>query len=130
MKNLKPEILRERLIIEGFYEAVLDEEFLKNFLLKMSSTLELKPIVGPLTFSPDRFSELHHGLGGFLAWAESGVAFYSWSEHKFFTLDIYSCKPLNVNMVLDYVKRELKCKTLEWQKITYEQQAQTGESSL
>jgi len=121
MKNLKPEILRERLIIEGFYEVVLDEEFLKNFLLKMSSALDLKPIAGPLIFSPDRFSELHHGLGGFLAWAESGVAFYSWSEHKFFTLDIYSCKSLNVNMVLDYVKRELKCKTLEWQKIAYEQ---------
>jgi len=121
MKNLKPEILRERLIIEGFYEVVLDEEFLKNFLLKMSSALKLKPIASPLIFSPDRFSELHHGLGGFLAWAESGVAFYSWSEHKFFTLDIYSCKSLNVNMVLDYVKRELKCKTLEWQKIAYEQ---------
>lgn len=128
MKNLKPEILRERLIIEGFYEACIDEKFLKNFLLKMSDTLRLKPIAGPFIFSPDKFSELHHGIGGFLAWAESGVAFYSWSEHKFFTLDIYSCKPLNVNTVLGYVKRELKCETLEWQKITYEQWARRESS--
>jgi S-adenosylmethionine/arginine decarboxylase-like enzyme len=55
-----------------------------------------------------------------MAWAESGVAFYSWSDHKFFTLDVYTCKALDVQSVLEYIKEKLKCSDIVWQKIEYE----------
>ncbi len=89
-----PEIYRERLIAEGFYEVNISEGFLKDFLVEFSKILGMKIIAGPFIFSPDKFSLFHRGMGGFIAWAESGVAFYSWSDHKFFTLDVYSCKAL------------------------------------
>ncbi|MCS7095874.1 MAG: S-adenosylmethionine decarboxylase [Candidatus Bathyarchaeota archaeon] len=117
MENLKPEIYRERLIIEGFYSVSLDEDFLKNFLLSLSEMLRMKVIAGPFIFSPDSYSTLHHGLGGFMAWAESGVAFYSWSHHRFFTLDIYSCKPFNMQHVLDYARERLKSPRMVWKRI-------------
>lgn len=120
MENLKPEIQRERLIIEGFYEVDLDEGFLKNFLHGLSETLHMKVIAGPFIFSPDKFSTLHHGLGGFMAWAESGVAFYSWSHHRFFSLDIYSCKTFNIQQTLDYAREKLKCPRMVWKKIEYD----------
>ncbi|MGQ9545379.1 MAG: S-adenosylmethionine decarboxylase, partial [Candidatus Bathycorpusculaceae bacterium] len=109
MKNLRPEIYRERLLIEGIYRVCLDEVFLEHFLKGLSEAVGMKLIAGPYIFSPDKFSELHHGLGGFVAWAESGVAFYSWSRYRFFTLDVYSCKPLDVDQLLAYVKSKLQC---------------------
>lgn len=120
MKNLKPEIRRERLIIEGFYGVEISEGFLKGFLIGLSEALGMRVIAGPFIFSPDKFSLIHKGLGGFMAWVESGVAFYSWSEHKFFTLDIYTCKELNAQLAIEYVKRELKCSDIVWQRIEYE----------
>lgn len=120
LENLKPEIHRERLIIEGFYNISLNEEFLKNFLHGLSEKLCMKVIAGPFMFSPDNYSSLHHGLGGFMAWAESGVAFYSWSHHKFFTLDIYSCKPFNMQHTLDYVREKLQSPRMVWKKIEYD----------
>ena len=120
MRNLRPEIRRERLIVEGFYGVDMSEEFLEDFLMGLSKALGMKVIAGPFIFSPDRFSLIHKGLGGFMAWVESGVAFYSWSEHKFFTLDVYTCKALDVQTAIDYVKRELKCSDIVWQKIEYE----------
>jgi len=120
MKNLKPEIRRERLIIEGFYGVEISEDFLKSFLIGLSEALGMRVIAGPFVFSPDKFSLIHKGLGGFMAWVESGAAFYSWSEHKFFTLDIYTCKELNAQLAIEYVKRELKCGDIVWQRIEYE----------
>ncbi|MBS7612760.1 S-adenosylmethionine decarboxylase [Candidatus Bathyarchaeota archaeon] len=120
MENLKPEIQRERLIIEGFYDVSLSQEFLKNFLIGLSKTLDMKVIAGPYLFSPNSFSKLHHGLGGFMAWAESGVTFYSWGPHKFFTLDIYSCKAFDTKLALEYVKKKLKCPRMVWERIKYD----------
>lgn len=120
-KNLKPEIQRERLIIEGFYEVSLSEEFLKNFFQGLSEALKMKVIAGPFIFSPDKFSELHHGIGGFMAWAESGIAFYSWRDHKFFTLDIYSCKTFNTQQAIEYIKEKLKSPQIAWKKIEYDE---------
>lgn len=120
MKNLKPEIYRQRLVVEGYYEIELDEEFLKRFLQGLSEISGMKIIAGPHIFSPDKFSELHHGLGGFVAWAESGASFYSWRPYGFFTLDIYSCKPFDVNRILAYIKDSLECKRLAWNELGYD----------
>lgn len=120
MKNLKPEIYRERLVVEGYYGVNLAAGFLERFLKGLGEAVGMKLIAGPYIFSPDKFSELHHGLGGFVAWAESGVLFYSWSRHRFFTLDVYSCKPFDVDLVLAYVKDKLLCGQLAWSKVGYD----------
>ncbi|MFP3984791.1 MAG: S-adenosylmethionine decarboxylase [Candidatus Bathyarchaeia archaeon] len=120
MKNLEPEIYRERLVVEGYYDVYLDEVFLEHFLKELGETIGMKLIAGPYIFSPDKFSELHHGLGGFVAWAESGAAFYSWNSHRFFTLDVYSCKPFHIDLVLAYVKDKLMCGQHAWSKIEYD----------
>lgn len=120
MKNLKPEIYRERLVVEGYYTVYLDGGFLEHFLKGLGEAVSMKLIAGPYIFSPDKFSELHHGLGGFVAWAESGAVFYSWRGHRFFTLDVYSCKPFDVDQVLAYVKGKLQSGQLVWCKVEYD----------
>ncbi len=120
MQNLKPEIYRKRLIVEGYYHKSLDEDCLTRFLKGLSEALKMRIIAGPYMFSPDKFSEMHHGLGAFIAWAESGVSFYSWKAYGFFTLDVYSCKPFDVNQVLTYVEDNLECNKLAWSEICYD----------
>jgi S-adenosylmethionine decarboxylase len=121
LRNLKPEIYRERIVIEGFYNlSSLDEEWVERFLRGLSEAMGMKVIAGPLVFSPNRFSELHHGVGGYVAWVASGVTFYSWDTAKFFTLDVYSCKPLDVNQLLTYVKSMVLSDDIVWCKIEYD----------
>jgi len=120
MRNLMPQITRKRFIVEGFYNVDLDEDFLRSFLVGLSRRLGMTIIAGPLIFSPDKYSRLHHGLGGFVAWTESGCAFYSWSQYKFFTLDIYSCKDFDEDAVLSYVKDALKCSQIVWHRVEYD----------
>ncbi|MBO3754637.1 MAG: S-adenosylmethionine decarboxylase, partial [Candidatus Brockarchaeota archaeon] len=50
----------------------------------------------------------------------SGVTFYSWNPHKFFTLDIYSCKAFDTKLALEYVKKKLKCPRMVWERIKYD----------
>ncbi|MEM2739957.1 MAG: S-adenosylmethionine decarboxylase [Candidatus Bathyarchaeia archaeon] len=120
MKNLKPEIFRKRIIVEGFYDVEADEEFVRIFLVDLSRTLGMDIIVGPIVFSPDRYSKLHHGVGGYLAWVGSGVSIYTWRDHRFFTLDVYSCIDFDTATLLSYVSSKLRCSGIVWCEIGYE----------
>jgi len=120
MRNLEPKIFRKRLIVEGFYDVNIDEKFVSDLLTGLSKRLGMKIIAGPLIFSPNKVSEMHHGIGGFIAWTSSGVSFYTWDQHKFFTLDIYSCVPFNTGEVVNFVRDKLKCREFVYQEIRYE----------
>jgi S-adenosylmethionine decarboxylase len=119
LKNLLPQIFRKRLIIEGFYEANINKEFIKKFLKDLSDFLKMNVITEPLIFSPEEKSDVHKGLGGFMAWVESGVALYTWSIYKFFTLDIYSCKDFNLEETVTFIKKYLKASKLVYEEIKY-----------
>ncbi|MBS7656257.1 S-adenosylmethionine decarboxylase [Candidatus Bathyarchaeota archaeon] len=119
MKNLLPQVFRKRLIIEGFYEGFINEDFIKKILKELSSFLKMNVIAEPLIFSPGEKSDVHKGLGGFMAWVESGVTLYTWSIYKFFTLDIYSCKDFNVEEVVNFIKNRLKAQQLIYEEVKY-----------
>lgn len=120
MKNLKPEIFRKRIIVEGLYDIEVSEEFVKSFLIDLSRTLHMDIVVGPIVFSPDRYSKLHHGVGGYLAWVGSGVSIYTWRDHKFFTLDVYSCIDFDIDTLLSFVSSKLRCSEIVWCEVRYE----------
>lgn len=113
--SLCPEILRRRLIVEGLYGgADFDEQRVRLFLAGLSRHMGMTPIADTLIFSPDAVSDLHHGIGGFQPWAESGCSLYTWRERRLFTLDIYSCKEFTADSCLAYVDRTLHPEHLEW----------------
>jgi hypothetical protein len=59
MRNLMPEIQRDRLIVEGFYGVGMCEEFLGGFFIGLSEALGMRVIEGPFIFSPGKFSLIH-----------------------------------------------------------------------
>jgi len=119
LKNLLPQVFRKRLIIEGFYNVDINEDFIKKFLNELCVFLKMNVIIEPLTFSPEKKSEVHKGLGGFMAWVESGVTLYTWSVYKFFTIDIYSCKNFNVEETVEFVKKYFKTSQIVYEEVKY-----------
>ncbi|MCB1800410.1 MAG: S-adenosylmethionine decarboxylase [Gammaproteobacteria bacterium] len=112
---LCPEIVRQRLVIEGLYGiAAIDRQRVTDVLAGLTRRLQMTPIAAPLLFSPDAVSRLHHGIGGFQAWAESGCSLYTWRESQLFTLDVYSCKRFEARQCLDVVEQQLRPYELNW----------------
>jgi len=112
---LCPEIHRQRLIIEGHFEVdSINDAFVQGFLTELTGVMGMTPLSDPVIFSPDAVSEMHHGVGGFQPWAESGCSLYTWRDKKFFTLDVYSCKPYDVERLVSWVKTRLNTDNLQW----------------
>jgi S-adenosylmethionine decarboxylase len=110
-----PEIYRQRLIVEGLYRIpAIDEARVRDFFATLSRYMGMTPIAEPVIFSPDAVSRLHHGIGGFQPWAESGCALYTWREQRLFTLDVYSCKPFDNAALANFASAYLDGNQVGW----------------
>ncbi|MCU7886177.1 MAG: S-adenosylmethionine decarboxylase [Candidatus Thiodiazotropha sp. (ex Lucinoma annulata)] len=113
-----PEIKRQRLIVEGIYGLpLISEETVNEVLGGLTRHLEMTPIADTLIFSPDAVSKLHHGIGGYQAWAESGCSFYTWREKRLFTLDIYTCKGFKACDCITFLRKALQIEMLSWREV-------------
>jgi hypothetical protein len=106
MKNLAPEIFRQRLLIEGFYIISMSEEILEKYLLGIAECLSLhtygKPIVFALASSMGR--EENAGYDAFIPLIDSGISAYIWSKAKFFSIVIYTCKGFDGHKAIEYTQ--------------------------
>ena len=115
MANLEPKIYRQRLIVEGHYEIDAGGETIRDFLNKLSKVCKMRIFSGPYSWPPDKWDNPKvklYELNGFVAWTESGSHVYAWRHCKFFTVDIYSCKPFDVNEVVKFTKNFWKSKDI------------------
>ena len=53
MKDLAPDILRQKLLIEGFYKLDIDKKTIKDYFNKITNSLKLKMYGEPIIFSPN-----------------------------------------------------------------------------
>lgn len=118
MKDLCPEIYRQRLVIEGKYTAELSQNKIKNFLQELSEKLSMKIIYGPVVKDiAGGINPKHKGFECVLVWAESGASVYVWEKFKFFTIDIYTCKPFPPRLAVDHVKEFFKTEKLSYRSV-------------
>jgi len=115
MKNLEPKIFRQRLIMEGHYQDEADGETIKDYLNQLSKVCQMRIFSGPYSWPPDKWDHPEvklEDLNGFVAWRESGCHVYAWNACKFFTSDVYSCKPFDVDKVVKFTKDFWKSKDI------------------
>lgn len=114
--SICPQITRQRLIVEGIYTdpSSLEASDVRAILTGLTRQLGMTPIAETLIFSPDAVSKLHHGIGGFQPWVESGCSLYTWDRPRLFTLDVYSCKTFSNSRCLGLVERMLAPSQMEW----------------
>lgn len=106
MKNLAPNIFRQRLLIEGFYTTDMSEAILEEYLLTIASHLNLRTYGQPIIFSPasGMGRDENAGYDAFVPLIDSGISVYVWSNAQFFSIVIYTCKGFDEKAAIDFTQ--------------------------
>ncbi|OGJ45449.1 hypothetical protein A2272_06865 [Candidatus Peregrinibacteria bacterium RIFOXYA12_FULL_33_12] len=116
MKNLAPNIMRQRLLIEGFYKIDANKSVIENYFKKITKSLNLRMYGKPIIFSPGgKGKEENQGYDAFVPLIDSGISVYVWSNAKFLSLIIYTCKSFDENKALEVTKKFWKIDKIESQ---------------
>lgn len=93
MKDMAPNIYRQRFLIEGYYTMDILRSDVERLLRNLASHLELKIYGDPVVYSPggDGKDE-NQGYDAFVPLIDSGISAYIWTSFNFFSIVLYSCK--------------------------------------
>ena len=72
-KNLAPNLIRQRIIIEGTTEKIVEPEQIKSYLLAIADICKMEVLSDPKAYTAHDM-----GYGGWIHWKSSGAAFYSY----------------------------------------------------
>ena len=109
-KNLAPELARQRVIIEGTSEKIVEPEQIKEYLLELAKITDMEVLSGPIAYTAHE-----KGYGGWIHWKSSGAAFYSYPTNPpLFTVDAYTCKPFSVKKAAEFTKDYFRAIELAW----------------
>lgn len=115
MKDLAPNIKRQRLLIEGYYTVDADESVIEEYFKGITEHLKLRMYGKPIIFSPggeDGKAE-NQGYDAFVPLIDSGISVYVWSQSKFLSLIIYTCKEFDEHKALEYTNEYWGVETVE-----------------
>ena len=101
MRDLAPEICRQRLVVEGLCTAPIDAAAIRDYLSELSTAIDMIALMEPVTHQSPLY-----GWAGWIHWETSGAHFYAWDVPRlFFSVDIYACKPFSAQTVLDLTQK-------------------------
>lgn len=106
IKNLAPNVFRQRLLIEGFYTLEISEELLEQYLLSIAAHLNLRTYSKPIIFAPasGMGKEENAGYDAFVPLIDSGISAYFWSSAHFFSIVIYTCKGFDEQAAINFTR--------------------------
>ena len=113
MKDLAPEIYRQRLIVEGIPTKPINDEEIKKYLSQLSDTLAMQTLLPPVTHRSDKF-----GWAGWIHWESSGAHFYAWDQPRlFFSVDIYTCKAFDNQRAIDFTRQYFQASEIAYKAV-------------
>jgi hypothetical protein len=99
-RDLAPEILRQRLVIEGVPAAPIGEAQIRSYLSALSREVDMVQLLEPVTHRSDQY-----GWAGWIHWETSGAHFYAWEQPRlFFSVDLYTCKAFDVRTAVSFTR--------------------------
>jgi len=105
MKDIAPDIVRKRLLVEAKYAISVSEQTVKDFLLQLPKTLELRIYADPIIHSADNQGKLENsGYDAFVPLIDSGIYIGIWSRQKFLSSVIYTCKDFSTDKAIAFIK--------------------------
>ncbi len=118
-KNLAPNIVRQRLIIEGTTIEIVPPLAIEAYLKKLADITKMEILGGPFTRSAHEL-----GYAGWVHWRTSGGHFYSYPPNAFgqcndalFTVDTYTCKPFSVSEAVDFTRQYFNPLEMVWKEV-------------
>ncbi len=111
MKNIVPNIFRQRLLVESFYSIDVTEEVLRTYLWDIAAHLELRAYDKPIIFTPamGMGKEENQGFEAFLPLIDSGISVYVWSKSKFLSVILYTCKGFESEKAVYFTQNFFQC---------------------
>ena len=98
--DLAPEILRQRLVIEGVPARPVDDGQIRRYLSALSREVDMVQLLEPVTHRSDLY-----GWAGWIHWETSGAHFYAWEQPRlFFSVDVYTCKAFDVDTAVSFTR--------------------------
>ena len=105
MRDLAPEITRQRLLIEGFYTADIDEQRVEEYLQGVAAHLGLRAYGRSAIFSPGgEGQEKNQGFDAFLPLIDSGISLYAWTGPRFVAVVLFTCKAFDEGAAVTYTR--------------------------
>lgn len=98
MRDLAPDIHRQRLVVEGCVTRPITAEHIRRYLKELGGVTQMRVLTEPVTHQSPTY-----GWAGWVHWETSGAHFYAWdAPHRFFSVDIYTCKPFDAEAVTKF----------------------------
>jgi S-adenosylmethionine decarboxylase len=109
-----PEILRQRLLVEGYYTTDVDRAAVERFLHGIAAHLTLRSYGQPAIFAPGgEGREENQGFDAFLPLIDSGISLYVWTELRFVSTVLFTCRAFDDGAAVVYVKEFFGLTTFE-----------------
>lgn len=113
MKDLAPDIVRQRLLIEGLYTCAIDENRVRKYLLDVASHLELRTYGEPIVHAPGGTGKQENqGFDAFIPLIDSGISLYVWSTAGFFSVILFTCKSFDGEQAVQFTKAFFKAEEI------------------
>ncbi len=114
MRDLAPDIFRQRLLIEGFYTADVDRAAVERYLVQIAAHLGLRTYGAPIIHAPSGLGKAgNEGFDAFIPLIDSGISLYVWSVRRFFAAVLFTCKSFDVEAALDFTRRHFAAREIE-----------------
>jgi S-adenosylmethionine decarboxylase len=105
MKDLAPDVFRQRLLIEGRYTRSLGRGDVEAFLRDLPQALDLRIYAPPVVYSPGgQGKDINQGYDGFVALIDSGISIYVWETARFLSIVIYTCKGFDEQRAIAFTR--------------------------
>lgn len=112
-QNLAPGLVRQRVIIEGTTEKIVEPEQIKAYLNELAKVCGMEKMSDPYAGTAHNM-----GYGGWIHWKSSGAAFYSYPTNPpLFTVDCYTCKPFSCEEAANFTKNFFNAIDLVWKEV-------------
>ena len=105
MRDLAPDIVRQRLLLEGRFTVDVDEAVIRRFLSDLPSTLSLRAYGEATVFAPAGLGRgTNEGYDAFVPLIDSGISLYVWSGPRFLSLIIFTCKEFDEEAAVEFTR--------------------------
>jgi hypothetical protein len=114
MRDLAPEIFRQRLLIEGLYDRDVAREDVERYLIDVAAHLSLLTYGSPVVHAPGGAGkDSNEGFDAFIPLIDSGISLYVWSKRRFFAAVLFTCKAFDEQAALDFTRVFFAARDLE-----------------
>ncbi|OIO24870.1 hypothetical protein AUJ14_05420 [Candidatus Micrarchaeota archaeon CG1_02_55_22] len=116
MKDLAPDIVRQRCLVEGFASRKVVEADIRDYFKSVTGRLGLRAYGEPTIFSPGGIGkDGNQGFDAFIPLIDSGISLYYWASRDFVSIVIYTCKSFDEAVAVEATKEFFGFKDAAWQ---------------